>query len=246
LQQCLAASAEALALPAPAVSITLLDDKHPALATIRHLLQNRHDLVIKAADMDEQRHGFQSLDMQLLRKCPAPLWLCRPGKTQALKIAVAIDPQYEDKAGEQLSIDLLQLALQLNNTLGQAPLNVVSCWHSELEAGAGNPFIQLDADTVAAGLESARQEHYQALQQLFDQAQVDKNGIAVFHQKGQPRKLIPQMAKQESIDLMIMGTVARTGIPGFIIGNTAENILQQLECSVLALKPAGFISPVKG
>lgn len=41
-----------------------------------------------------------------------------------------------------------------------------------------------------------------------------------------------------------MGTVARTGIPGFIIGNTSEAVLYQLECSVLALKPPGFVCPV--
>ncbi|HRE31359.1 MAG TPA: universal stress protein, partial [Candidatus Berkiella sp.] len=34
-------------------------------------------------------------------------------------------------------------------------------------------------------------------------------------------------------------------IPGFIIGNTAENVLQKISCSLLALKPNGFISPVK-
>lgn len=30
-----------------------------------------------------------------------------------------------------------------------------------------------------------------------------------------------------------------------IIGNTAENILQKIDCSLLALKPLGFVSPVK-
>jgi len=42
-----------------------------------------------------------------------------------------------------------------------------------------------------------------------------------------------------------MGTVARTGISGFIIGNTAENILEEISCSLIALKPEGFVSPVK-
>jgi nucleotide-binding universal stress UspA family protein len=41
-----------------------------------------------------------------------------------------------------------------------------------------------------------------------------------------------------------MGTLGRTGISGLIIGNTAEAILDQLTCSVLAIKPPGFISPV--
>ena len=42
-----------------------------------------------------------------------------------------------------------------------------------------------------------------------------------------------------------MGTVGRTGIPGFFIGNTAEGILTQVNCSVLTVKPVGFESPVK-
>jgi len=41
-----------------------------------------------------------------------------------------------------------------------------------------------------------------------------------------------------------MGTVSRTGIPGLLIGNTAEVILNNLECSVLAVKPADFATPV--
>ena len=45
--------------------------------------------------------------------------------------------------------------------------------------------------------------------------------------------------------LLVMGTLCRTGIPGFFIGNTAETILNQVDCSVLTVKPKGFVSPVK-
>lgn len=44
--------------------------------------------------------------------------------------------------------------------------------------------------------------------------------------------------------LVVMGTAARTGIPGFIMGNTAETILNRPDCSVLAVKPPGFVTPV--
>ena len=50
--------------------------------------------------------------------------------------------------------------------------------------------------------------------------------------------------KQYDIDLLVMGTVARSGIPGLVIGNTAERLLPQVPCSLLAVKPAGFESPV--
>jgi nucleotide-binding universal stress UspA family protein len=62
--------------------------------------------------------------------------------------------------------------------------------------------------------------------------------------KGWARKEIPALAKRIDADLVVMGTVARTGISGFLIGNTAETILNQIDCSVLAIKPPGFQTPV--
>ena len=62
---------------------------------------------------------------------------------------------------------------------------------------------------------------------------------------GEARTVIPKLAAKESIDLIIMGTVCRTGLPGFFIGNTAEEVLHQVDCSVLVLKPEGFVSPVR-
>lgn len=57
-------------------------------------------------------------------------------------------------------------------------------------------------------------------------------------------KLIPKLAQTKGIELIVMGTVCRTGVAGLIIGNTAENILRQVDCSVLTVKPEGFVSPV--
>ena len=62
--------------------------------------------------------------------------------------------------------------------------------------------------------------------------------------KGYPRKVIPQLAKSLDADLVVMGTVAHISLPGFFMGNTAEDILNQLDCSVLAVKPRGFRSPI--
>jgi nucleotide-binding universal stress UspA family protein len=42
----------------------------------------------------------------------------------------------------------------------------------------------------------------------------------------------------------MMGTAGRSGIRGLVIGNTAERMLDQLECSILTLKPPGFVAPV--
>ena len=62
--------------------------------------------------------------------------------------------------------------------------------------------------------------------------------------KGRAQREIPALVEKIEADLVVMGTVARTGIPGFFMGNTAETILNQINCSVLAIKPPGFVTPI--
>jgi len=55
--------------------------------------------------------------------------------------------------------------------------------------------------------------------------------------QGNPRSELAELANKVGADLVVMGTVARTGISGLLIGNTADAILSQLNCAVLAFKP---------
>jgi nucleotide-binding universal stress UspA family protein len=41
-----------------------------------------------------------------------------------------------------------------------------------------------------------------------------------------------------------MGSMSRSGIAGFVLGNTAEEMINQLDCSVITLKPDSFKSPI--
>lgn len=50
--------------------------------------------------------------------------------------------------------------------------------------------------------------------------------------------------KSKRIDLVVMGTVGRRGIKGFFMGNTAEKVLNNINCSVLAIKPKGWKTSV--
>ncbi len=83
------------------------------------------------------------------------------------------------------------------------------------------------------------------LEDLLGRYNLSKLRHRVHLVKGPARVLIPAVASRERIDLIVMGTVCRTGVPGFLIGNTAESVLQQVDCSVLAVKPEGFVTPVK-
>ena len=63
--------------------------------------------------------------------------------------------------------------------------------------------------------------------------------------KGEAGRVIPEVAAKNEADLIIMRTLSRSGVAGFLIGNTAEKILHRVDCSVLAVKPDDFVTPVK-
>lgn len=63
--------------------------------------------------------------------------------------------------------------------------------------------------------------------------------------KGAPGELISSAVEEWAVDLVVIGSVGRSGIPGLLIGNTAERVLNAVDCSVLTLKPEGFETPIR-
>ena len=224
------------------------------LEVIRAVLRNNHDLLIKPAENPSFiERMFGSDDMQLLRNCPCPMWLTRAdekSKYQNILAAVDFDPDMPD-ATEQ---DLNQQILGLSGSLAFsdfAALHVVHVWdapgESMIRMWANNPKVA-SMDYVE-GVRSGHEVAYNRLrQQLMERVGKEASNYLSpeFHlRRGAAATVIPETARQVHADLVVMGTVARTGIAGLLIGNTAEAVLEQLQCSVLAVKPPGFVSPVK-
>ena len=69
---------------------------------------------------------------------------------------------------------------------------------------------------------------------------VSKNNASLKYtphvEAGLPYNEIPSLAKKQSIDLVVLGNVGRTGLTGLIVGNTAEKILQRLSVDVFIIK----------
>ena len=53
-----------------------------------------------------------------------------------------------------------------------------------------------------------------------------------------------ELFRHNSVDLVVMGTVGRSGLTGLLMGNTSEEVLDQINCSVLAVKPYSFKTPI--
>jgi universal stress protein E len=217
-----------------------------AVRIIRRAIADDCDLLIKPAENREGNRGYEALDMELLRKSPVPVWLAREtgGKTGAFHIAVAVDPLSDEKAGRDLGLELLDLAAALNSEIGNR-LSIVSCWDYPLEDSLrNNVFVRVPEEEIKKTLEIEKAAHLDTLNGLIAESGIGEAGD-IHHLHGKPQNVIPKFVDENGVDLLVMGTVARTGIPGFVMGNTAENILQKVSSSLLAMKPPGFVSPVK-
>ncbi|MDQ7783026.1 MAG: universal stress protein [Desulfomonilaceae bacterium] len=224
------------------------------LEVIRAVLRNDHDLVIKAEEPpDSLDMMFGSDDMHLLRRCPCPVWLMKPPEKtnyNCILAAVDFDPLQSSPTEQALNREIIELACSLALS-DFASLHLVHAWEPYAEGimrGRGD----MTGKTMASYIEREHIRHQEGLYRLgetlrehFGADAYDYLGPRFHLLRGPARKLIPVLAEELRADLVVMGTVARTGISGLIIGNTAESILSRLTCSILAVKPPGFTTPVK-
>lgn len=222
---------------------------------IIHTVQMENiDLVIKETESNSWLDRlFGSNDMHLLRKCPCPIWLMQPNENPNYRhIMAAVD--FNSDITEEENSDLNQEIVNIASALALsdfASLHIVNAYDTP-EAGFIGLWAEQPEKLERQLLEDEYLQKRSKMATLFDNLK-NKLGKQSYDYlspqshlvQGAAAQELPQLAKKLQVDIVVMGTVARTGIPGLIIGNTAEAILTQLNCSVLAIKPKGFISPVK-
>ncbi len=218
----------------------------PFIEIIKQVLRGKHDLVIKTAEKSSSLFGslFGETDLHLMRKCPAAVWIVKPSRKKSYnKIVAAVDPDPEIASHAALNKDILDMAIALAEK-DNAELDIVHAWHIEGEELLRSNRASLTPKQVDAMVKDVETSHHRYMDELLQSFDLSKVKSKVHLVKGAPGKAIPDHVKKVDADVIVMGTLARTGIEGFFIGNTAEKILRNVDCSVLTIKPKGFKSPI--
>ena len=216
----------------------------PGLAVIEHAIAGGYDLVVRshARDLAPEPRPFGPVDMQLLRHCPCPVWLVGPKPPAGPRhLLAAVDAGGQDPAEEALNRAILELAAGMRDLEG-GTLAVLHAW-----TAFGEELLRprLSDDQFTEYESASRNAAAAALDALMRQFAGQLAGVRAELVKGDPEVVIPEFAASHDVDLVVMGTIGRTGLTGLIVGNTAERILQRLRASVLAIKPPGFVSTLK-
>ena len=217
---------------------------HTSVEIIREVLRDNHDLVVRVTKGPQSRRSgfFGTTSFRLLRKCPCPVWIVAPDKPPKFqRLLAAVDPLEQVAEHNSLNGEIVELVLSIAER-EQGQYHIVHAWSiygEELLKSRMQPeeFDELQLTTLRL-VESSMQKLL--LQHGID---VDHENVHLVH--GDAPVVIPGFAVEKEIDLLVIGTIGRSGIAGLVMGNIAEQILNRVQCAVLALKPAGFLSPIK-
>lgn len=190
------------------------------------------DLIIKETKNDQKAANilFTPDHWNLLRYSPINvLMVTNTSWKESGNIVTAIsldggDIQHQ-RLAQEVAKESVALAkyydskLHFVNTVTKAPM------HIQVDRSAFDP------DKVN---ERVMAKHKGDIQELSDTLGLHDVNIIV--KEGIPGKVVPQICKELDAKILVLGSVGRKGINAALLGNTAEHIIDKIDCDTLIIK----------
>lgn len=207
---------------------------HVVSAVLERLETHGRDLLALTGHPDDPR--ARAVITRLQRKSPCPVWAIRPSRARRRRVLAAVDVD-DDHRG--LNDRLLDAAAWLAGPDGE--LHVATAWELLGEATMrSSPFLADDPVHVDALRDACEADHRRRLDQLLAEHQVGGRSFTSHVRHGPPAQVVAEITERHRINQLVVGTLGRSGLPGFVIGNTAEELLADVACSVFVVKPPGL------
>ena len=220
---------------------------HPLHAGIvRHALDIKADLVIK----DTHHHSaiaralLTNTDWNLIRTCPMPLWLVKPGEVAKDPVFVAaIDPMNEHDKPAALDDEILATSKLIAEKV-HGNVHAFHCYDPTIAVATATANAYVPISLPLDEIE----------QQMHDQHQKRFEEITRFHgldaeqshlKAGLTHLALPELAKELDADVVVMGAVSRNRLQRLFVGATAERTLEHIPCDMLIIKPDWFRTPIE-
>ncbi|OVE80367.1 hypothetical protein BVY02_00375 [bacterium J17] len=230
----------------PEVSI---DSGSKVKKIVSYITDNNCDLLIKdvSGEIVHSRKILDSVDRKLIRHCPCPIWLVRDSsvtksETKSEKItAVAINAAAETPIERQLNSSLIRHGELVASVLGGPLVFLHVCDFDS----AGILKSSFDHDSYLKYYKDVNLAAREALVNLLENEGIEKPNDKVAVLSGLPSPSIAEYCNNKSVDTLVMGTVGRSGLSGIVVGNTAERVVDRVDCSLLIVSPKEVRSKVE-
>ncbi len=210
---------------------------------LRRVAESEPDLVFKDTHYHSalRRALFSNTDWNLIRRCPVPLLLSRAADWRARpRVLAALDPGHHGDKPAALDHDVLEaaqfMARQLDGEVEAVHVFFPAALLAATSRVAGIPLASdMGCDAV---IESERARVTAAMREIAQAHDLPDQAMHVL--QGSAAEMLPRVAAERQVDLLVMGAVSRSRLREIFIGSTAERVLDHLPCDVLVVKSVDF------
>jgi universal stress protein E len=207
-------------------------------AIVRRALETNADLVI-TEPLAGRAGTLSHTDWRLVSRCPVPLLLVRStAESNYANVVAAVDPFHEHGKPGDLDAVIIDAAATVSAAT-QAQLKVLHCFVPLASIAQGADLANLPIDEVENSLSEYRRD---ALMKLVAGAGLGPESASL--ERGRPANVIERLIESGDADLVVMGALSRGRIRDFLIGSTAEQLLDGPEADLLFVKPRDFQTTV--
>lgn len=211
---------------------------------VRRVQESSPDLVVKDTHYHSviRRTVFTNTDWSLIRTCPAPLLLVKPGEwREPPALLAALDPGHLGDKPATLDHEILDYAQVLAGRLGGQVHAVHAFFPAPLLAATTSMTGMPMAGGMAAAevIEVERQRLAGVLAGIAGAHSLPWGHVHL--EQGAAAEVLPRIAEKLAADVLVMGAVSRSRLQELFVGSTAERVLDRLACDVLVVKPADFV-----
>lgn len=208
------------------INLIVCDERNLVNAIINTADQYAVNVIVKERHSDGQRSLLLPIDWLILRKAKcAVLMLSHNHQWKDEKVLLAINAAPEDRVHDALNHYIAEVGKRFVDTF-DCPVEIVSAYPSMMQSG--------DAEASTSPEAIAKQYREECLRLA---SEYDLSPQEIHVDAGPAEILISNTAHASNAGLVILGTAARRGLRGWMLGNTAEQILSRLEAGLLVLPP---------
>ena len=186
-----------------------------------------------------RRSLFTSTDWNLIRMCPVPLLLVsQMNSILNTPVIAALDVGTRDESHQELNRIVLSQAQVVSRVIS-SEIHAVNACSIPAAAWGFSATDPVPYDTARAQLA----ENYRELVEISEEFSIPEDRTLA--REGTPSQVINAYSEEIGAGITVIGTIARSGLAGLFIGNTAETVLENSITDVLVVKQADFQSPIK-
>jgi universal stress protein E len=175
-------------------------------------------------------------DWELLRASPVPVLLVKsPRPYRKPVILAAVDPTHAFDKPAALDGEILRFSA----TLADALHGTVHAVHGYVPVPASlPPSVLSKPGALQKILAGAEETAFDAVRKLTESMGISRSRLHLVARH--PTDAVEEVATQTGCQILALGSMSRSGVNRLLIGNTAEALIDRVQCDVLVVKPPAF------